>query len=441
MNSKYPLYFLILALSSLLIGVVFGLSASLRYISPELFKEIAPFSKLRPLHVTSVLSWIILGATGSIYFFLDNRDKLKFYSRRLLKIHFIIFIVTGFAIYFSYIMGYMDGREYLAFTPVLVIPILIGWILFGINFIKTLWGRVTNWPVYYWMWGTGIVFMIYHLFEAHLWLFEYFRIHFIKDMSVQWKSYGSFIGSWNMLVYGISIYIMSRITGDKKMLRSKKVFFFYFLGLTNLMFGWAHHTYFLPTQPWIRYVAYGVSMSEWILLASIIYDWKRRLSENPQQRHLMAIKFMKTADMWIFINLILALLISIPAINYYTHGTHITVAHSMGTTIGINTSILFSSVYFIVGNINNKIPRTTPMMKIGLKLFNLSLLLFLISLLVAGIKSSHWIHFSKQILFSELQDAQYLVYLIIFVSGFGLLVAIYMVVLPVLKELIHKVRY
>tara|TARA_R110002051_G_scaffold325808_1_gene431531 strand:+ start:4288 stop:5604 length:1317 start_codon:yes stop_codon:yes gene_type:complete len=437
MNSKYPIYFLILALISLLIGVVFGLSASLQYIYPELFKEFAPFSKLRPLHVTSGISWVILSAVGSIYFYLN---KLQFYSYRLLKIHFILYVLTGLALYFSYLMGYMDGREYLAFTPVLVIPILLGWILFGINLFKTLWGSVTNWPVYYWMWGTGIVFMIYHLSEAHLWLFEDFRSHFTKDMAVQWKSYGSFTGSWNMLVYGISIYVMSKITKDDKMGRNKKVFFFYFLGLTNLMFGWAHHTYFLPTQPWIRYVAYGVSMSEWIVLASIIYDWKRGLSKNSLPQHQVAVKFMKTADFWIFSNIILALFISIPAINYYTHGTHITVAHSMGTTIGINTMILFSSIYFVAGDINRKFQRMTFMVKFGLKLFNVTLLLFLISLLVAGVKRSYWIHFSDQSLFSEMQDAQYLVYVALFISGLGLLIAIYMITIPSLKRLIYLIR-
>ena len=38
---------------------------------------------------------------------------------------------------------------------------------------------------------------------------------------------------------------------------------------------------------------------------------------------------------------------SIPTINIYTHGTHVTVAHAMGTTIGINM-ILFARTLFPV---------------------------------------------------------------------------------------------
>ena len=74
----------------------------------------------------------------------------------------------------------------------------------------------------------------------------------------------------------------------------------------------------------------------------------KNLSQEQKIAFSLAYKLMLLADFWIFLNIILALLISIPAINLFTHGTHITVAHSMGTTIGINTLILLSSVTFIL---------------------------------------------------------------------------------------------
>ncbi len=259
MKSKVPIYFLLFAMVALFLGMFFGITASFQYVMPEFLKEQIPFSKLRPFHVTSVISWIVLSATGSIYFFL----------------------------------------VYFAFSPILIVPILLGWLLFGISYFKTLYKNVKGWPVYYWMWGTGIVFMCYHLMEAHFWLFDFFRLNFIKDFAVQWKSTGSFTGSWNMLVYGISIYLMSKIKRDSHVATNKVAFFFYFLGLANLMFGWAHHTYLLPTQPWIRYVAYGISMTEWIVLASIIYNWKRSVLKVEKENNPMAYRFLLATDFWI----------------------------------------------------------------------------------------------------------------------------------------------
>ncbi|RLD28443.1 MAG: hypothetical protein DRI75_06570 [Bacteroidetes bacterium] len=439
MKNKTALFFLAGALFALIVGVLFGLLASLQYIIPEFLKEYIPFNKMRPFHVTTVVSWIILCATGSIYFFITRIEMLKLFSAKLAKFHFIIFLLTGLGIYISFLTGKMEGREYLAYSPILAIPILIGWIFFGINYFKTIIKNVSNWPVYYWMWGTGIVFMIYHLCEAHLWVFPYFKDYIVRDISVQWKSYGSFVGSWNMLVYGIAIYIMSKIKSDSALARGKTVFFFYFLGLTNLMFGWAHHTYLIPIEPWIRYVAYGISMTEWVVLIHIIYCWKKSLNKEEKQSYCMAYKFLITADFWIFLNLILAILFSIPAINFFTHGTHITVAHSMGTTIGINSTILLASVFFIVSKINPDFNINQFLIKKGHFLFKVSLFFFWCSLLLAGIKKSYWMYFSENILFSEMQNSLYYVYVGIFVFGFGLAVSIVMLSTPLIKTVFQYI--
>lgn len=440
MKNKLPLYFLILAITSLLLGILFGLLASVQYIYPEFLKGSTPFNILRPFHVTSVISWIVLCATGSIYFFITYIEKLRLYSLTLLKIHIGIFFITGLLIYVSYSLGYMEGREYFAFKPIIMIPIILGWFLFAINYFKTLRKQVSNWPVYYWMWGTGIVFMIFHLCEAHLWVFDSVRTQFMKDMTVQWKSNGSFVGSWNMLVYGVSIYVMSKINKDLDLARGRIVFFFYFLGLANLMFGWAHHTYILPIEPWIRYVAYGISMTEWIVLAYIIYNWKKSLQNKKEENRLMVTRFLMAADFWIFLNLILALLFSIPAINFFTHGTHVTVAHSMGATIGINTTILLSALLFITSKVNSKFDASQFWIKRGLQFFNVSLFFFWCTLLIAGIKKSYWMYFTKDVIYSEMQDAMTVVYIAIFVFGLGLAISLVMITSPLLKGLFNSLR-
>jgi len=51
-----------------------------------------------------------------------------------------------------------------------------------------------------------------------------------------------------------------------------------------------------------------------------------------------------------FLSLSLAIAMSVPAINVYTHGTHFTVAHTMGTTIGINSFLLLAFVFDILEN-------------------------------------------------------------------------------------------
>ena len=433
-TDKYPIYFIYIGLISLLFGLLCGLLAGFQYIMPSFIKEILPFNALRPLHTLFVVSWILLSAIGGIYYY------IKPINQNLIRIHFWLFIITGIGIIVSYLTKNFAGKEYLEFPSYFYFPIVLGWILFGINYYKTMLSSFKNWPVYYWMWATGIVFMIYHFTEAHLWLLPYFRDHFVQNISLQWKSGGSYVGSWNMLVYGTSLFVMSKISNDDSYAKSKKAFFFYFLGLTNLMFGWAHHIYIIPTAPWIRYLAYAISMTEWIILFSIIYDWKKRLSTEKKIEYSIAYKLMLLADFWVFLNIILALLISIPSINLFTHGTHITVAHSMGTTIGINTLISLSSIAFIIESENKFTLAFEKRIAMGIKIFNFSFLLFWASLLIMGIKKGYWTFFSNNESFSQLQDALHWIYILFVIFGLGIIVGLSTIIFTFIKNIFYNAK-
>lgn len=414
--------------------IIMGLLGGLKFVFPE-FTDLFPFFKSRPLHVSLALAWIFSAAIGGIYYYVPKYLKIEWYSALLVKIHFWIFLLDGVLILMSYVLGKFGGREYWAYPPVLSIPIVISWGLFVFNFFKTASKLKEPWPVYLWMWGTGVVFFMITFLEAHLYLIPYFAENITREISVQWKSYGALTGSWNMMVYGTAIFLMEFISGDKSMARSRISFSLFFLGLTNLMFGWAHHTYFVPMSPWIRYLAYAVSMTEWVILARIIWYWKKNLDDGKKFKSLLSYKFLLAADHWILFNLFLALLISIPVINLYTHGTHITVAHAMGSTIGINTMLLLASAAFLIQNASGKLSASAiRSVKNGLLWANFFLFTFLICLTLAGITKG-WYTIESDLSFTSIMD-KIEIYLMGFViSGIGLAVALLMIIIPLLKQL------
>jgi nitric oxide reductase subunit B len=432
-KSKYPFYFIIIALVALFLGMFFGLLGGLQYVFPDFIKEKLPFNAIRPLHTLFVVSWILLAAIGGIYYYLTSDSSIEFFKKNLIKWHFWLFILTGIGIAISYLSKNFAGKEYLEFPSYFYFPIVIGWILFGINYFKSMLPSFKKWPVYYYMWATGIVLMLFHFTEAHLWLLPYFRDNFVQNIAMQWKAGGSYVGSWNMLVYGTALFVMAKISGDDSYATSKKAFFFYFLGLTNLMFGWAHHIYMVPTASWIRYFAYGISMTEWIILFSIIYDWKKNLSQEKKIQFSIAYKFMLLADLWVFLNIVVALLISIPSINLFTHGTHITVAHSMGTTIGINTLILFSSITYIFNTEFSFTYKTVKKLKSGIQLFHISFILFWVTLLIMGLKKSFWLFGNSTETFGQFQDSQHALHLAFVLFGAGIIIGIGIIIYHLIK--------
>ncbi len=425
--------YIVAALLLLGIGLFWGLTGGLQYLIPGFLKESLSFEKVRPLHVSSVVFWIILGAMGAVLTYLQQHTGRQIYSHLILKMQLLIFIFSIIAILISYCIGMFGGREYWEYPPLLALPITIGWIFFLINFIKSV-KSFRKQPVYVWMWLTGIVFFLFTFLESYLWIFPYFRNNIVTDMTVQWKSYGSMVGSWNMLIYGSSIFLMDKINNNKTYSHSNIAFILYFTGLFNLMFNWGHHIYTLPTYAYIKHISYAVSMTELFILGRIILKWKSSVSIAKKNFHLAAYRFLIVADVWVFLTLLLALFMSIPGINLYTHGTHITVAHTMGATIGINSFLLLAIAFDIL---NDTCRSFVPYKKIfnnGYWLASISLLVFWISLIGAGIIKAKWQLSTPQTLFSDMMLKLRPFFIAFFIAGTAMTTGFLLIIYPLLKN-------
>ena len=429
MRSPYKIV-IIASLILLLFSLVFGVLSILSFLNIPVVAKWLPFQQARPVHVSSALFWIITAAVAGIMYYSEGNLPL---SKKIAnwKIAFAIIWLMGIvAIFISYFMGYFGGREYWEFPPQLNLLLLIAWLILLVGFYMDVIQKLKDKPVYIWMWFTGILFFFFTFSEQQLWQIPWFRNSFLKEMTVQWKSNGSMVGAWNQMVYGTAIYLMVKISGDESIGHSKKAYFSYFLGLTNLIFNWGHHIYNIPTATWIRDIAYGITMTEWILVLSIIQGFRNKLNERERLRHLLTYKLLIAAEFWVFLNLLLALLMSIPAINIYTHGTHITVAHAMGTTIGINSMILLASLTYMLQVDKRKSNRVDRYFRIGYWVTQSSLMVFWVSLIVAGIVKAIKVVSSPTIAFSDIMAPVYPVLRIFMYSGIFVLIG--MAILAVL---------
>ena len=377
--------FIVSALFLLLITLIFGVLSTWAFLYPETYNQFLPFYQLRPFHVSAALFWIITGASAGILYYKDSIITEKKQNKVIENLFIYLWLSTIIAIFLCYGLKKFGGREYWEFPPILCLPLLISWLLLMASYWKIPWVKSGNkQPMYIWMWSTGVFFFLITFIEQNLWQIPWFRYSYLREITVQWKANGSMVGAWNQMLYGTSLYLMVKISGDKYIAIGKTAFFFYMLGLTNLMFNWGHHIYNVPTASWIRDTSYLISMTEWVFLIKMINDFKKKLDEKKKFRHLITYRFIIAAEFWVFMNLLLALAMSIPAINRYTHGTHITVAHAMGTTIGINTMILMASFSYMLG-IDQQTAQKKKVISISYRITQYSLFVFWSSLIVAGV--------------------------------------------------------
>ena len=125
--------FYVLALILLIAGVNFGVLAAHSYTSPGLWKESLGFIKLRPMHVTSVLFWILLGATGAIYGGLSALG-LRQYNKSLVQLQLLLWLIAIGGIFFSYFNNNFGGREYWEFPQQWSVFILAAWLILVVNY-------------------------------------------------------------------------------------------------------------------------------------------------------------------------------------------------------------------------------------------------------------------------------------------------------------------
>ncbi len=426
------------ALVMLLLSLFFGVFAALSFFAPNFFSGLMPFQQVRPFHVSAALFWIITGAAAGISYYKADvfaDVKPQYFLTRTFTALWITAIIL---IFFSYATGEFGGREYWEFPPFINWILLTAWLFFLAAFFKTVFQSKKEKPVYVWMWSTGVLFFLFTFIEQNLWQFAWFRESFIREMTVQWKSNGSMVGAWNQMIYGTALYLMVKISGDAGIARSKKAWFSYFLGLTNLIFNWGHHIYNVPSAWWIRDVAYGISMTEWILVISIIQGFKHKLAERDRYRHLTPYRFLIASEVWIFLNLLLALLMSIPAVNRYTHGTHITVAHAMGTTIGINTMILLASISYMLKTDDSKYKKLGTLFGVSYWISQFSLFIFWLALIVAGLVKGMKMAAEPAALFSVVMESVYPVLKIFLYAGIPLAAGLIVILVLLFKRLFEQ---
>ncbi|MHB1276784.1 MAG: cbb3-type cytochrome c oxidase subunit I [Bacteroidia bacterium] len=383
-NSPYLL--LRFALFLLLFALVLGVLIAFAYFKKDLWGTYFPFEKLRPMHVSSAIFWILSAAQGLVFYFVKEHFKELSKREWLIKLSQGLWMGSVALALGSFLLGEYGGREYWEFPPIINLPILLGWLCFAAYLYPVVFAKFRSQPVYVWLWSTGTLFFILSFIESNLWMLPWFRENFIRDITVQWKANGAIVGAWNQLIYGLVFYLMTRISGKEDSATSWQAFFFYFLGMANLMFNWGHHTYNVPAASWVRHVAYIISMTEWVFLLNMLYSFRKKLTHAKKLANWVSYHFISAAEVWIFLNLLLALAMSIPAINRYTHGTHIVVAHAMGTTIGINSMILFGALFYIAEKAHTTLlARFRKWIRAGFLISNISLFIFWLGLIAAGV--------------------------------------------------------
>jgi nitric oxide reductase subunit B len=341
-----------MALTCIVFAVCGGAVAALHYLpaaSTWLNEHTLSLARLRPLHTAFASLWIFGGSLAVMYHYLsthhgglDRGDRLRF------RFHTACWLLAGVGIFVSLLAGVTSGREYLDFHPAFSALLVAGWLAFAWTFLRRLRHGFWAQPIYLWFWTVGTLYFLYTFVEGHSWLLPSVFENPVRDLQLQWKSCGTLVGSFNFLMYGSLAYVGERLSGDKRYAQSAIAFWLFGVGCLNSFTNYVHHTYHLPQTNSVKWVAFVVSMIEVVILLKVMLDLGKAVKKR-QSRFCGRASWLTAAKWWTGAMLLVSILISVPNLNSIIHGTHVVVAHAMGTTIGIDTLVLLGTAAWLVG--------------------------------------------------------------------------------------------
>jgi nitric oxide reductase subunit B len=346
------------ALACVVLSLLFGALGALYYVpgvSAWMVKRGVSLVQLRPLHTTFASSWIFLGAAAAAYKYLfDTFGEPTPGDMRRFKTHMTAWGLAGLAALVTLALGITSGREYLGFHPLISAVIWGGWILFAWTFISKVRKGFFARPVYVYMWSIGMLFFLWTFAEGHAYLLPFVKQQPIADLQIQWKSCGTLVASFNQMVYGSLIYLAVKKTGDESIAQSKATFGLLAIGVLNSFTNYTHHTYHLPQAHLVKWVAFGVSMLEIIILVQVFREVTAALGRRRrlyQAAPGVTDSFLTLSKRWNLFLLTIALAISVPPWNALIHGTHVVMAHAMGSELAIDSYILLAFFAFALTEI------------------------------------------------------------------------------------------
>ncbi len=314
------------ALLLFLLQVFVGLWLSINYFTtlPQNLVNLFPFSTARAIHTNLLVLWLLLGFMGGAYYLVPDETKRELYSPGLAYLLLVIFTLTGVVALVGFLFGWNQGKPLLEIPNALDIVVVIGALLFLFNVAMTM-VKAKRWTAIQGTLLGGLVFL------AVLYLFG---IPFYRNLTTDWYYWWWVVhlwveGAWELIAAAIFAWVLLKITGVDRAVVEKWLYVEVGLFLFTGIAGTGHHYYWLGAPCYWLWIGGIFSALEPLPILLMVVDTMRHVKGRklPIDRPIVwtyavggVFFHLLGAGLWGFAH-------TLPQINYYTHGSQVTVSH------------------------------------------------------------------------------------------------------------------
>ena len=442
-SQKIALAYFAVAMALFVVQVTMGLIIGYVYLSPNTLAEILPFNILRMLHTNALIVWLITGFFGIAYYMIPEEAEREIESPTLAYLQLIILVVGTLGAVLTYVFDFAhgnwlfgkQGREFLEQPLWVKVGIVVAALIFLYNVTMTvLKGRKTAVAnvLLLGLWGLALFFLFAFYNPDNLALdkmFWWWVVHLWVE------------GVWEMIMAAVLAYLMLKLTGVDREVVEKWIYGLAALSLFTGILGTGHHYYWIGTPAywqWIGSVFSAMEVIPFFAMVLFVFTmvWKAQ-RKHPNQAALLwalgcAVLAFFGAGVWGFLH-------TLAPINYYTHGTQVTMSHGHLAFFGAYVSLNLAFIAYAMPQLLNREPYNQVLNMISFWLQAGGMTFMTFALTFAGAVQTHLQRVRGEN-FMDVQDELYLFYVMREIAGLilvaGVALYLYSVFVPRSQEVI-----
>src|SRR5512136_1469231 len=341
----YPYFVVALLLFGL--QVIMGLWLATQYFVtvPQNIVNLFPFSTARAMHTNLLVLWLLLGFMGSTYYLVPEETGSDIAWPKVAIFQLVLLSLTGVAALVGFTLGWTQGKPLLEIPTTLDFLVVIGALMFLANVGITMI-RARRWTAVQGSLLGGLVFL------AAMYLFG---MPFYRNLAEDWYYWWWVIhlwveGAWELITAALTAFVLIKLTGVDRRVVEKWLYVELGLFLFTGIAGTGHHYYWLGAPKSWLWVGGVFSALEPFPIVLMLWDTWRAVKEQqgalrPRLTWLyvggMAVLHFVGAGLFGFAH-------TLPQINYYTHGSQVTVSHGHLAFFGAYALLNLSFFYFAI---------------------------------------------------------------------------------------------
>lgn len=366
---------------------IVALLGAIDLVIPDLPSPI-PFEFGRAIHLALSEFWPLIGTMGMVYFFTSAELKREIYSPRLARWQYGIVMIFSLSVFGSLAFKMGNGREFLEGLPIFYLGICLALALASYNLVQTLLtNKRTITPAAAIM-TVGTVFLLLFLLPNTLTYVnpiadeatKFWIVHLWEEMAFELTSAG-FIATF---------YVVSGLAPRAQI--EKWLYLEAFLAVIGGFFGTGHHYY------WIGFPAFWLVLGSLFSIVEVLpVGMLAHMTYKGLKSAAIKSKRVKLT-LWLLLSSIfhhltgaslLGLIMTIPWINLYAHGTYITSGHAHLALFGTLGFAVLAGCYYILSRGSEPSRQEYRLGVLAVILLNGGLIVMASGLLAAGFMETY----------------------------------------------------